>query len=107
VTARPEPERDGEDAARLEELLALAMNAANRRRGWGPTAGSAAREPLSAACAFARAKTIRPEEVLVHLKRVWSNIADSEFLTRHDAQHVLDGMVSECIEQYFADCSGK
>lgn len=60
------------------------------------------RDALQQLAGDARARAIQPEEVLVHLKRVWASIPLTETQTTPvQNAHALQRVVTMCIKEYF------
>lgn len=52
-------------------------------------------------CADARRLGVRPEELVVLVKRIWRTHPDVCAMPRHQASPMLDHVVAMCIDEYF------
>jgi plasmid replication initiation protein len=63
--------------------------------------GRALHDAVQRLCADARRLGMRPEELVVLVKMTWRTHPAIIDLPRNQASHVLDHIVSMCIEEYF------
>jgi hypothetical protein len=53
-------------------------------------------------CADARDRSVRIEELLISLKRIWPTIPGIERLRRDESGRLLSRVVTLCVEEYYA-----
>lgn len=89
----------GGRATSRDLVTALLRQALDERpHGW-PNGRFA--QQLRATCAAARADGLHVEELLVILKDSWHRLADTAFVTRDDADAMLEKIVSMCIREFY------
>jgi len=103
MTLRLQSAPEDEDGARLETLLAEAARLARSSRNDGSPRKSSPRVALTEACAIARKRELRPEQVIIMLKQAWMSVSASDHAISKDTQAELDDTVTACIEEYFAE----
>lgn len=67
-----------------------------------PVPDETLRRALSALCADARARNLRPEQLILIFKQAWTSLPEFESGSRNQRQELLDRIVSICIEEYYA-----
>jgi hypothetical protein len=60
------------------------------------------RDALRQLCRDARRRDLRPEELIVLIKRRWRAHGELSVLTRDEARSTLDHVITACIEEYYA-----
>lgn len=61
------------------------------------------RDAVRRLCADAHRLRVRPEELVVLLKRTWHSQPGVSALPRHQASLVLEHIIAMCIDEYYRD----
>jgi hypothetical protein len=96
------PDSSPPPSSRLDQELLNALRVALRGNGNDAEHASALRASLLLVATEARARDVRPEQLLVRLKEAWSSLP--EVRSMRDAKEqalVLERVVTMCIREYY------
>jgi hypothetical protein len=102
---RPEATSRRENTAaetQFSERAGTALRAALQGHLRQPVPDHTLRRALHALCIDARARNLRPEQLIVIFKQVWSSLPEIQNRSGNRRQELLDRIVTMCIEEYYA-----
>jgi hypothetical protein len=97
-----DPRRDtGVTDGQFTERAGTALRSALQAHLKQPVTDQNLRRALGALCIDARRRDVRPEQLILILKQVWSNLPELQHRNANRQQDVLDRIVTICIEEYY------
>ena len=88
----------------ISDETLTALRIALQQRLSGATGDAEIRQALRAMSAEARAESLRVEQVIVALKRVWESLPEVRRASdRQEQNRLLERVVTLCIQEYYAD----
>lgn len=86
----------------FSERAGTALRAALQGHLRQPVPDDTLRRALNALCTDARARNLRPEQLILIFKQVWSSLPEIQNRIGNRRQELLDRIVTICIEEYYA-----
>ena len=86
----------------LSDRAITALRSAIQGQFRQPSADPSVRRALRALCLEARAKDLRPEQLILLFKRAWYSLPESRGHDTKKKQEMLDRLITICVEEYFA-----